>query len=94
MIAIVLALFAAGWLAARGQQRAAETSARTASLMFLVTCTVILLGITLSSLGGAGLYFLPGALLLLGSAITGVILQLRGNTAETAPNASETPRPS
>jgi hypothetical protein len=81
VIAIVLALFAAGWLAARGQQRAQqraqEPSARTASLMFLVTCTVIVLSITLSSLGGAGLYFLPSALLLLGATIVGVVLQFR-----------------
>jgi hypothetical protein len=91
VIAIVLALFAGGWLAARGQQRAAEPSARTASLMFLVTCAVIVLAITLSSLGGAGLYFLPSALLLLGATIVGVVIQLRG-VAPT--NVTErTPRP-
>jgi len=77
VVAIVLALFAAGWLAARGQQRAAEPSARTAALMALVTCTVIVLSITLSSLEGAGLYFLPSALLLLGAAITGAVALLR-----------------
>ena len=93
VIAIVLALFAGGWLTARGQQRAAEPSARTASLMFLVTCTVIVLAITLSSLGGAGLYFLPSALLLLAAAFIGVIIQVRGNTAEPASSAGETPRP-
>jgi prepilin signal peptidase PulO-like enzyme (type II secretory pathway) len=93
VIAIVLALFAAGWLAARGQQRAAEPSARTAALMFLVTYTVIVLGITLSSLEGAGLYFLPSALLLLAAAITGVVLQLRGATSESAPAPGETPHP-
>jgi hypothetical protein len=91
VIAIVLALFAAGWLAARGQQRAAEPSARTASLMFLVTCTVLVLSITLSSLGGAGLYFLPSALLLLTAAITGVVIQLRGMAATNA--TEQTPRP-
>jgi hypothetical protein len=93
VIAIVLALFAGGWLAARGQQRAAEPSARTAALMFLVTCTVIVLGITLSSLEGAGLYFLPSALLLLAAAITGVVLQVRGATSESAPTPGETTRP-
>ena len=45
--------------------------------MFLVTCTVIVLAITLSSLGGAGLYFLPSALLLLAAAITGAVALLR-----------------
>src|SRR5215468_6894090 len=90
VIGIVLALFAAGWLAARGQQRAAEPSARTASLMFLVTCTLILLGVTLSSLEGAGLYFLPSALLLLAATIVGVLLQLRG--AATTNATEQTPR--
>jgi prepilin signal peptidase PulO-like enzyme (type II secretory pathway) len=93
VIAVVLALFAVGWLAARGQQRAQEPSARTAALMLLVTCTVILLGVTLSSLGGAGLYFLPGALLLLAAAITGVVLQLRDASSDAASSAEETPRP-
>jgi hypothetical protein len=90
VIAIVLALFAGGWLGARGQQRAPEPSARTAALMLLVTCTLLVLGITLSSLGGAGLYFLPGALLLLGAAITGVVIQLRSGAAEVPPPAGET----
>jgi hypothetical protein len=58
--------------------------------MFLVTCTVIVLAITLSSLGGAGLYFLPSALLLLGAAITGVVLQLRGVAPSNA--TEQTPR--
>jgi hypothetical protein len=93
VIAVVLALFAGGWLAVRGQQRAPEPSARTAALMLLVTCTLLVLGITLSSLGGAGLYFLPGALLLLGAAITGVVAQIRGGASgEIPPTAGETPR--
>lgn len=78
VIAIVLALFAGGWLAARGQQRAQEPSARTAALMAMVTCTLILLGVTLSSLEGAGLYFLPSTLLLLAAAIIGIIILVRG----------------
>jgi hypothetical protein len=92
VIAIVLALFAGGWLAARGQQRAAEPSARTASLMAMVTCTLILLGVTLSSLEGAGLYFLPSALLLLAATIIGVVLQLRGAASVNASNPGETSR--
>ena len=43
VIAIVLALFAAGWLAARGQQRAAGAVGAYGGADVLVTCTVIVL---------------------------------------------------
>jgi hypothetical protein len=93
VIAIVLALFAVAWLAARGQHRATEPSARTAALMLMVTCTLLVLGVTFSSLAGAGLYFVPSALLLLAATITGVVAQIRGGaTGEVATTADETPR--
>ena len=72
ILSIVVVLYAAGAAAAWWQARASQSDARSTAYMALVTCAVTALAITLSALGGVGIYFLPSTLLLVVAALAGL----------------------
>lgn len=76
VLGIVLALYAGAALLALAQQRAADPSARTNALMFLVLLTLLIMGMTLSALAGPGFYLLPALVLLVAAVLVGVAAQV------------------
>ncbi len=81
VLGIVLALYAGAALLALAQQRAADPSARTNALMFLVLLTLLIMGMTLSALAGPGFYLLPALILLVAAVLVGVASQVLGGGA-------------
>jgi hypothetical protein len=78
VLLVVLALYAGALLAAWGQHRAQEPSARTTALMAMLTCAILLLAMTLSALDGPGFYLLPSLALLVVAVVVGIIAQVHG----------------
>jgi uncharacterized membrane protein len=64
-------LFAGAWGSARAQQTTPIADNRFTFLMSMIFCTVILVGVTLSALGGPGFYYLPATLVLVVATILG-----------------------
>lgn len=76
VLAIVLGLYAGVALLAFAQQRAREPSARMTAFMFLLTISLLVLGMTMSAVDGPGKYLLPSLALLLASDLIGIVLQV------------------
>jgi hypothetical protein len=94
VLLVVLALYAGALLAAWGQHRAQESSARTTAFMGMVTCVILLLAMTLSAVSGPGFYLLPSLVLLLAAVAVGIFAQIHGPVGGQAPRTDISAPPS
>lgn len=79
VLAVVLGLYVGAALLTVAQHRARDPFARSTAFMFLVTIALLILGMTLSALGGPGFYLLPSLVLLVASVILGLAIQVLGS---------------
>lgn len=77
ILVVVLALYAIAAFAAWGQHRAQDPTTRTTALMAMVTCTLLLSGVTLAAISAAGRYLVPSLILLLAAVAVGVVSRIQ-----------------